>query len=366
MKVAIHLTHDCNMRCSYCYVGKKYEKVMNAKTAEHAVRFVHENSTRRVDISFFGGEPLLEKDLLLHTVDYSDSYRQEKNISIPVRYFVTTNGLLITEDFLKSSKKRKIKVSLSLDGHGKGHDLTRTLPDGSGSFDKISENFPLIQKYYPALDILYTFTPANVEFLAEGIEKLYFCGFRIFMIGPNYEEPWNEESLEKMRLEYHKLSKFYYERFELGEYIYINIFDGKIASHTLANCEICSCCDKEDGEIAVAPSGNLFPCLRFVKGDDDPSLVIGNLNDGINKKLRAKIMLESSKEWKECSGCGYRGRCFHYCSAVNYKVTGKFNHPPPVLCRQEQYSITFADEVASQLYRSRNPQFMKRFYPEKI
>jgi len=199
--------------------------------------------------------------------------------------------------------------------------------------------------------------------LTEGIEKLFLRGFKIFIIGPNYEEAWSDEALEQIRREYRKLADFYYRRFAGSEYIYISVFDSKIAAHTKPQAAICSCCDKNDGEIAVAPSGNLYPCLRFVKEDSDNSMVIGTLDTGIDLKSRAKIMLESAREWPDCTDCAYHGRCFHYCGAVNFKVTGLFNRPPTVLCLQEQCSIETADEVASRLYKEKNPFFLNRFYP---
>lgn len=335
---------------------------MSRETAEAAVRFAHANSTRGVDISFFGGEPLLEKDILWHTVAYAHSWRKETGNTLPLRFFVTTNGLLLDKPFLQRARENSLEVSLSLDGHGRGHDLTRTLPDGSGSFASLAERFPLILEYFPQIQILVTFTPANLPFLAEGVEKLYFSGFRRFVVGPNYEETWTDDSLVVMANQYRGLAGFYEARLRAGEPIQVSLFDPKIAAHTGRIPEICSCCDKNDGEIAIAPSGNLYPCLRFVKGDEDHTLLIGTLATGIDRKARAKIMAAAARENPACATCGYKGRCFHYCVAVNFKVTGKFDHAPAVLCRQEQLAIDLADEIAARLYANRVPAFMRRFY----
>jgi len=307
---------------------------MNALTAEAAVRFGFANSSRNVDLSFFGGEPLLEKDLLLHTVDYALTWKHDHGIEKPLRFFVTTNGLPLDEAFLKEARRRNIMVSLSLDGYGRGHDLTRTLPDGSGSFALLEAKFPMILAVYPWIEVLVTFTPRNLPHLSGGVEKLHDSGFRNFMIGPNYEETWSEADLDLLSAEYERLAFLYERKFREGQYIFISLIDTKIASHTRTRGEICSCCDKNDGEIAVAPSGNFYPCLRFVKEDSDRELAIGSLEKGLDRKRRARIMLEAAKEWPECVECGFRGRCFHYCTAVNFKVTGRFNQPPPVLCRQ--------------------------------
>ena len=362
MKVALHLTHDCNLRCIYCYAGKKYDRHMSRETAEAAVRFAHANSTKAVDISFFGGEPLLEKEILWHTVAYAREWRSSTGNALPLRFFVTTNGLLLDEPFLEKARETGLEVSLSLDGHGRGHDLTRTLPDGRGSFATLAALFPLILRSVPQIQILVTFTPVNLPFLAEGVEKLYFSGFRRFVIGANYEETWTGPDLDLLADQYRKLAGLYESRLRAGEPLQISLFDPKIAAHTGRIPEICSCCDKNDGEIAVAPSGNLYPCLRFVKGDEDHSLLIGTLAAGIDLKARARIMAAAGRENPACASCGYKGRCFHYCSAVNFKVTGRFDQAPAVLCRQEQIAIDLADEVAGRLYADRVPVFMRRFY----
>ncbi len=362
MKVALHLTHDCNLRCSYCYVGEKYGIRMSPETAEEAVRFAHRHSRTYVDITFFGGEPLLEKELLFHVIDYTHRYRREAGETRPVRFFTTTNGVAIDEPFLARAVENKLVLSLSLDGHARGHDLTRTLPEGGGSFETIAEKFPLILRYMPNIQVLMTQTPRNVAWLAEGVEKLYACGFRCFVLGPNFEEPWNVQAAEEWNQQITRIADFIIERFRRNEFISVSNFDVKIRAHTQTKAEVCSCCDKNDGEIAVAPSGNLYPCLRFVKEDRDHELLIGNLRDGLDVRKRARIMAAAGREWQDCIECGYRGRCFHYCSAVNYKLSGQFNQPPAFLCHTEQALIREADRLAETLWQERNPEFERRYY----
>ncbi|MBF0406238.1 MAG: radical SAM protein [Candidatus Riflebacteria bacterium] len=363
MKLALHLTHDCNLRCVYCYVGSKDSRRMDRETAEQAVRFGHENSSGHLDISFFGGEPFLEQDLMFHVIEYAHSWRSKEGITMPLRFFATTNGLLLNEDTIRRSVDAGIVLSLSLDGHGACHDATRPLPDGTGSFARIAENFPALLQICPNIQVLATFSSRNIKFLSEGIEKLYYCGFRHFSVGLNYEETWSDDAVATMRNEYKALGNFYEERYKSGNPASITIFDSRIASHVNKSCERCACCDKHDGEIAVAPSGNIYPCLRLVKTDEDHSVLLGNVKTGMDRKLRAKIMVESAREWHECKECGYRGRCFHYCGAVNYKVNGRWNQPPHILCLEEQCSISVADEIAERLYKEKNPLFMRRFFP---
>ncbi|MBF0501401.1 MAG: SPASM domain-containing protein [Candidatus Riflebacteria bacterium] len=335
---------------------------MSREIAETAVRFAHENSNSYLDISFFGGEPFLEMDLMFHVIEYAGTWRKTNDINMPLRFFATSNGLLLDDETLKKCRDARILLSLSLDGHGACHDATRPLPDGSGSFDLIAARFPAILNHFPNIQVLSTFSPRNIAHMSEGIEKLYYCGFRYFTIGLNYEEPWDDKSLEIMRREYAALGSFYENRYECEKPVAINIFDSHIAAHVNENCERCACCDKNDGEIAVAPSGNIYPCLRFVKTDEDHTLLLGNVQTGMDRKRRARIMIDAGREWPECATCGYHGRCFHYCGAVNFKVNASFNQPPRILCLQTQCAIGLADDIASRLYNSQNSMFLKRFY----
>ncbi len=335
---------------------------MTVETLEKAIRFGFANSSCWLDLTFFGGEPLLEKPLLFHAVEYARQYKERENIALPLRYFVTTNGLLLDEAFMRTAAEKKIKVTVSLDGYGEGHDATRKLPDGSGSFALLEARFAEWLRCDPNLEVLMTATPANVARLADGIEKLFARGFRLFFLGCDHEGGWTEGDLDRLRRAYEALGELYCRCMHEGRYLYLSPIDGKIATRTRPQGELCACCDKNDGEIAVAPSGNLYPCLRFVKCDEDETLRLGSIDTGLDRKRRAAMMVAAAREWAECEPCQFRGRCFHYCMAVNHKVTGRFNQPPGSLCRVEQTAIGVADAVAERLYAERNPMFMQRFY----
>jgi uncharacterized protein len=362
MKTALHLTLDCNLRCTYCYVGEKHGVRMSRETAREAVHFAFQQSRRHTDLTFFGGEPLLEKELLLETVDYARTLHHKMYPEKSLRFFTTTNGVLLDEAFLTAARERGIRLTLSLDGYREGHDLARKRPDGSGSFSLIEENFRAIFTHTPEIELLMTFTPANIGFLAAGIENLYAAGFRVFNLGPNYEEPWPEPALTILKDQFARIGDFYLRCFRGNRHIFVSTIDGKIATRTHPRGNLCSCCDKEDGEIAIAPSGNIYPCLRFVKTDQDHTLLLGNIKTGLDLRKRAGILAAAGREWEDCRKCGYRGRCFHYCSAINFRITGDFSHPPPVLCRLEQLTIEAADRLAETLYQEKNPQFLRRFY----
>jgi uncharacterized protein len=336
---------------------------MSRETLEKAVRFAIQNSRTTADLSFFGGEPLLEKDLLWHGIRYAKQWCETLSPAPRLRFFVTSNGTLLDRAFLDRAATEGLVVSLSLDGYGEFHDRTRIDADGHGSFAVIEQHIPDILAVFPRIDVLMTSTPANIGTLAESVERLAERGFRVFHFGPNYEEPWAPEALAELRRQYERIADWYARAFSRTDLLpTISTFDTKIAAHACVQRELCSCCDKHEGEIAIAPSGNIYPCLRFVKEDTDHELLLGTLDQGLDVKKRARIMVQAGQEWDDCRECGHLGRCWHYCSAVNFKVTSSFKRPPAALCLHEQLAIEIADSLARTLFAQNNPAFLRRFY----
>lgn len=362
MKVALILTHDCDLRCTYCYVGRKLGIAMDRSTAEAAIRFGFAHSAAHADFTFFGGEPLLELETLLHAVDYAEAYRRDHCPGKSARYFTTTNGTRLTAAAIDELSARGVRVTLSLDGDGAGHDLTRRTPAGGGSFDRIAANFPAILEKLPGIDLLMTYRPENLPLLAAGVAGLAARGFRNFFLGADHEAAWDGASLDLLRAQYGELGAFWRARLLAGEPVYLDRIDGKILTRLRADAETCSCCTRGEGEIAVAPSGRLYPCLRFVKEDRDRSEAIGTLESGIDLRRRARILAESSREPGECRACALRARCFHHCGAMNFRTTGVRGRPPASLCFEERAAIETADRLAEELYAAKNPEFMRRFY----
>lgn len=362
MKVAFILTHDCQLACPYCYAGEKAHRPMPRERLEQAVRFAFSESKNLVDLTFFGGEPLLEKELLRHGVEYAHRYKEETGATQTLRAFSTTNGLGADDEFLQWCLKWNVRLTLSLDGWGEWHDKTRHFHDGRGSFSLLEPRFPAFLSAFPEMNILLTVTPLNLDGLAEGVANLYGAGFRHFYAGPDFEIDWSEEDFGRLDRELGKLAEFWAEKLRSADPCWLDRVDARVAARIFPQCRARDCCGRGEGEIAIAPSGNLYPCLRFVKDDRDDSLRIGHLDTGVDRKKRAKIMLAAEKEPAECQECAAHGRCFHYCGALNFRASGNFGRPPASLCRAERIAIGHADRVAAELYEEKCAAFMNRYH----
>ena len=145
MHVALHITTGCNLSCRYCYSPPTERNDMSQQTAFQSIDFIAEKYPINTGIIFFGGEPLLNKDLIRETIAYS------RTKSGYFHYKVTTNGILLDTDFLEYANKAKLQISISIDGNEQAHNTFRKFPDGRTTFGILNEKIDLLLHYSPTL-----------------------------------------------------------------------------------------------------------------------------------------------------------------------------------------------------------------------
>lgn len=355
MHLTLHLTSECNLRCKYCYVEKR-NAVMNEETAFKAVELALQ-SPGPTGLVFFGGEPLLKKELIKKIVSYSAA--RSKETSHRFYYKITTNGTLLDEDFLHFTKCAGMVVGFSHDGLAQ--DDCRVFPNGGGTFGALEEKMALLLKYQPYAVAMSTFTPETVSKLSSSVEFLFEKGFRYLIPSLNYaaDATWTERALAELKKQYERLAKDYIEWTLSGEKFYLGMFEMKILSRLRGENYCSDRCQLGKKQISVAPDGKLYPCVQFV-GDDE--YVMGDVETGVDPVLRSKIWEKGAKDSPECEACAIRLRCNHTCGCLNRQATGYVDRVSPVQCENEKMLIRIADRVAEALYRKRNPLFIHKHY----
>ena len=179
----LFLTEDCNLACDYCFVREKHPKSTSWENIVSAINFLvfYSGDKQLLNLTLFGGEPLLEKGNIFRIVDYIEKLESQagnKRFSISL----TTNGTLITEEVLKRTKGR-INFLLSIDGDKKTHDAYRKYKNGRGSFETIISRIDLLKKYQPWLGVRMTILPDTVQYLFENVKYLYSLGINQFLMG---------------------------------------------------------------------------------------------------------------------------------------------------------------------------------------
>lgn len=350
MKISLVLTKQCNLRCKYCFESHE-SCAMSEETALRAVEFVAENSLRSCGISFFGGEPLLQKNLIYKCVEHAKNIA-DKQFS----YNMTTNGLLLNDEFLNFATENKIKIAMSHDGLMSQDN--RIYADGRDCLAALDEKLALLLKYQPKAFIMATVAANTVNSAAESVIYLYESGVRVLNLAIDMrpDAGWNEDLLEILAGEFDKISEYILGRFVEGEDICFNSFDEKIF-HITKNKPKHFCQLGKRASIIDA-DGAIYPCIQF---NDRAEYRMGSVFDGINTAVQNKIYHQSLKKPECCDGCALESRCINDCSCANFQQCGDMNAVSPVQCAYQRMLIEKADSLARKMLEADEERFIKRY-----
>lgn len=340
---------DCNLRCEYCFAGKgDYgcgRDVMSFETAKKAIDFLLEKSAGRenLEVDFFGGEPTLNWDVLKQVVAYARS--KEKEFNKKFRFTVTTNGLLLDDDKIDFINEEMQNVVLSIDGRKEVNDRMRHRIDGTGSHDKIIENFKnLVKKrgdkeYY----VRGTYTKYNLDF-SEDVMHLYEEGFDQVSVEPvvtDAKMPYalSEDDMPAIHKEYENLSNKLIGIQNKGGFcnfyhFMIDLDQGPCAIKRLRGCG----CGNE--YVAVSTHGDIYPCHQFVGIE---KFKMGNLYDGsFNTEIKDYFAKTHIYNKPECRNCWAKFYCSGGCNANNYIYEGDVHNSYKLSCEIERKRIECA------------------------
>ena len=327
--LCLHVAHTCNLNCSYCFASQgKYQGergLMSFEVGKRALDFLIENSgTRRnLEVDFFGGEPLMNWDVVKELVKYARSV--EKDYGKNFRFTLTTNGMLIDDDVIEFANKEMSNVVLSLDGRKEIHDATRVDYAGNGSYDQVVPKFQKLvesrggQGYY----MRGTFTHANPDFTKD-VFHMADLGFRELSMEPVVsaaDDPaaLTAEDLEVVKEQYEILAKEMIQRNQEGRGF---TFYHYMLDLTAGPCiyKRISGCGSGTEYMAVTPWGDLYPCHQFV-GDEKYKL--GDIWNGVtNEDLREDFRSCNAYARPECKDCWAKLYCSGGCAANAYHASG--------------------------------------------
>jgi uncharacterized protein len=332
---------------------------MSLATGTAALDLVErENGSLPCGIVFFGGEPLLCKDLLVALV--TEGQRRRAAQRCRFHYKVTTNGLGLDEAFLSWADEVGLLVALSLDGTQQAHDAHRRMPDGGPSFERVLPKLDLLLGYQPHATVFATVNPDTAPLLAESVRFLVEQGVRYVVTSVNFLTDWTTDDLAALVGQYERLADLYLAWSRAGRKFYLSPFEMCIATH-LAGPEAASFrCDLGTKQISVDPEGWLYPCVEFVHAG--PSWRIGHVASGVDVDAREALRRATAAPMKVCRECALEPRCPRTCGCLNHRATGVLGEVPPLLCHHQQALTPIADKVAATLWSERNPLFLQKHY----
>ncbi len=327
--LCLHVAHTCNLNCAYCFASQgKYQgerAVMSFEVGKQALDFLVANSKgrRNLEVDFFGGEPLMNFEVVKQLVAYARSI--EKECDKNFRFTLTTNGILVDDDVIEFSNREMSNVVLSLDGRKEVHDRYRVDYAGNGSWERI---VPKFQKFVEARGnknyyMRGTFTHANPDFVKD-IEKMLELGFTELSMEPVVcaaDDPnrLTREDLNIVMEQYEKLAELMLERRKDGKpftfYHYmIDLKGGPCIYKRVSGC------GSGTEYMAVTPWGDLYPCHQFV---GDEKFKLGNIWDGVtNTEMQQEFCSCNVYARPECHDCWAKLYCSGGCAANAYHATG--------------------------------------------
>ncbi|MGN9019840.1 thioether cross-link-forming SCIFF peptide maturase [Lachnospiraceae bacterium HCP1S3_C3] len=354
--MCLHIAHDCNLACKYCFAeeGEYHGRraLMSLEVGKKALDFLIENSgnRRNLEVDFFGGEPLMNWDVVKELVRYGRS--KEKEYDKNFRFTLTTNGVLLDDEVMEFVNKEMSNVVMSLDGRKEINDKMRPFRNGKGSYDLIVPKFQKLAEsrnqtnYY----IRGTFTRNNLDFSNDVIEYADL-GFKQMSIEPvvaDPDEPYalREEDIPKILEEYDKLAVEYIKRYKENRgfnffHFMIDLKQGPCVLKRMAGC------GSGTEYLAVTPWGDLYPCHQFVGQEE---FLLGNVFDGItNTAVRDEFKLCNVYAKDKCKECFAKFYCSGGCAANSYKFHGKITDAYDIGCEMERKRVECAIMIKAAL-----------------
>lgn len=327
--ICLHVAHDCNLACKYCFAGKgEYDGpkgLMSYETGKRALDFLVEQSGTRhnLEVDFFGGEPLLNWDVCKKLVEYGRSIEKKYNKNF--RFTVTTNGVLLNDEIMDFCNKELGNVVLSLDGRKETHDRLRITRKNTGSYDMIIDKFKKFAQSRNQKDYYMrgTYTHFNTDF-SKDVIHMADEGFKELSIEPVVCDPSEDYALKDSDLpvlkeQYEILANEMLRRYRKGNgftfYHYmIDLDAGPCIVKRVSGCGVGT------EYMAVTPDGELYPCHQFV---GDEKFLLGDIWNGVkNKNVLEQFENCNVYSHKECKDCFAKLYCSGGCAANAYHSTG--------------------------------------------
>ena len=354
--LCLHVAHDCNLACRYCFAseGEYHGKraLMSLETGKKALDFLVANSGNRVnlEVDFFGGEPLMNWDVVKQLVEYGRSLEEANNKKF--RFTLTTNGVLLDDDIIEFANKEMANVVCSIDGRKEINDAKRPFRGGQGSYDVIVPKFKKVAESRDQMNyyVRGTFTHDNLDF-SEDVKHLADLGFGQISVEPVVAKPEDsyalrEEDIPKIMEQYDELAKDIIRRRKEGKpvnffHFMIDLSGGPCVAKRLSGC------GAGTEYLAVTPWGDLYPCHQFVGNED---FLMGNVEEGILRTdIRDEFKTCNVYAKDKCKKCFAKFYCSGGCAANSYNFHGDINDAYDLGCELQRKRIECAIMIKAAL-----------------
>lgn len=354
--LCLHIAHDCNLACKYCFAeeGEYHGRraLMSYEVGKKALDFLVANSGNRInlEVDFFGGEPLMNWQVVKDLVAYGRSLEEPHNKKF--RFTLTTNGVLLNDEVLEFCNKEMANVVLSIDGRKEVHDKMRPYRGGQGSYDGIVPKFQKVAESRDQMNyyVRGTFTHHNLDF-SKDVLHLADLGFEQISVEPVVAPPEEDYAIQEADIpvlleEYDKLAKEIIRYRKEGKgfnffHFMIDLEGGPCVAKRLSGC------GSGTEYLAVTPWGDFYPCHQFVGNEE---FLMGNVDDGIVRTdIRDCFKTCNVYAKEKCKKCFAKFYCSGGCAANSYNFHGNINDAYDIGCELQRKRIECAIMIKAAL-----------------
>lgn len=355
--ITVFATNNCNLNCSYCYErgnGAINRTKMSLDTFKNGIEFFLSqlNTSKRINILFFGGEPLMNMPLIRNAVSHLKKIEEDKGISFS--YSVTTNGTIMNESILSFLVENNFSVVVSIDGFKDNHDYYRPFINGKGSYEKILKTVARISQYKRVVarvtlnDMDTDIVKLYEELRAAGFWEVYVT---IVSKESTREDNWGE-TLKPLRRRIKEMENYFLENTrqnrvvrysDLLKYLKLIHFGWKMNG----NAKILPC-SAGYSSFALAANGDMFLCHRF---NNISGLKLGSIREGLNEERRTQFLEEHhvSERRGPCKTCWAAAFCGGTCYHATFASTGETNPVNPLHCAYTKEMVKSALNIYASL-----------------
>lgn len=349
--LSLIVNHACNLRCSYCYTGEKFNRRMPdhiaRRSIERAIASVEKNAS--LDLGFFGGEPLLEADSILSWTEHARAVARLESVQLGCS--MTTNGTIVSPEAWEVFMLPEMDLTISCDGNTEAQDKHRRFVRGKGSAAIVHQTIKELVEAGKDLQVLLVVRPDNAATFPRQLEFLKDLGVRRIVLSLDLWTKWSRADVLRLDRSIGRGADLW--RGWLPD-IDINWYSEKaVAIAGIDPDGMTAACGFGVSEIAVAPSGNLYPCERLVGEDnpENPMRLPGNASDGSDFDGFSAAPFRSASA---CSSCPIQSSCGTSCRCSNYVRTGDVAKPDGLLCMFDKSCYRETARVWQQPFRNLN------------
>jgi len=323
---------------------------MSSEIAAQSVDFIYNNTTpkgERIQIGFFGGEPLLHFDMIETIARLVHEHHAYTGYDVEM--MLVTNATLLTGEIFRRLTDLGIGIGASCDGPPVIQDLFRRFSDGSSTSLLVENNLKMLAASVPNVMVNAVYRPETVQYLPQSIEYFSALGIRRIILSADFSALWTARDIAGLAQVYDAVGKKYCDYYRQHDPHYISLIDSKIPVIMRGGYHDDERCRMGNGEFTISPQGNLFPCERLVGDGSVDNHCIGTLQTGpILERMQCHRVPGGEVDGR-CAACDLQKYCMHWCGCSNFFATSYYNRVSEILCASERAALNAAMNIMEEL-----------------